>query len=91
MLPVTAGPGRVHREWARSRGVGARPRRAPAAVTGVGALLAVGGGGFAVGRATAPDTGSTTGDQQFPGRGGPMDGRPGDGPRGTPPGQDGTT
>jgi hypothetical protein len=67
-----------------------RARVALVAAAGIG-LVAVGGGGFAVGRATAPETASTTTDQQFPGGGGPM-GTPPDGGRvGTPPDQGTTT
>ncbi|SCX44552.1 hypothetical protein SAMN03159343_1436 [Klenkia marina] len=76
-----------------------KARVALVAAAAVG-LAAVGGGGFAVGRATAPDTAtSSTTDQEFPGGGRfgtpPGDGQlvtPPDGDQfGTPPGQDGTT
>ncbi|MCO7218185.1 hypothetical protein, partial [Klenkia sp. PcliD-1-E] len=64
----------------------------------VGAV-ALGGGGFAIGRATAPGSTSATTDQQVPGGGqfgtppdGGQLGTPPDGGQlGTPPGQDGTT
>ena len=48
-------------------------------------------GGVPVGRATAPETASTTTDQQFPGGGGPMDTPPDGGRMGTPPDQGSTT
>lgn len=73
-----------------------RARVALVAAVAVG-LVAVGGGGFAVGRATAPGSTSATTDQQVPGQFGtpPDGGQPGTPPDGgqfgTPPGQDGGT